>query len=370
LKLSKIVKKIEEAFPNSWQESWDNSGLLAGDPWADVQRIMLALDPSRPVIEEAISKGTELLITHHPPDIQAPKQIVKGNTHSEALFTTIKNNIALYALHTPWDVSSVSPSFALASQIKLLDAKVLAPTDQGKFCKLVVFTPKDFRDQIREAITQKGAGSIGNYSDCTFSSEGQGTFLPGHNSNPFSGKKGELKREKEVRIETIVPKEILGDVINSMVKSHPYEEVAYDIYPLENTPGRIGFGTIGDLPRPMTLIDLVSSLKTILPTAHISVCGNRQKRISRVAILCGAGGDFYRQAIAQKADVLITGEAKYHTLRYAESDDFPIIVAGHFATEWIGLLSLKNELDKLIWDRPGEGVIEIASNEHGPMWSI
>jgi len=370
LKLSKVIARIEERFPKVWMEDWDFAGLLVGDLWADIERILLALDPTHDVVNEAADKGVDLLITHHPPGLTPPSNIVKGDADGGTYYEAVKANLALYVLHTAWDVSRVSPSFAIAGQLDLLDPSVLFPTDKGKLLKLAVFVPDDHLDAVREAITSAGAGHIGNYSDCTFSAPGEGTFRPGSGTKPYSGKTGELKREKERRLETIVPTQKLTAVIGAMLKAHPYEEVAYDIYALENAPGQIGIGAVGDLPRPMTIVELAQTLKGILPAANISACGKSETRISRVAVIGGSGGDYIDHVRAKGADALITGEMKYHQLRQAEALGITVILAGHFATEWVGLPLLKSELEKAIWEKPGEGIIEIASAEHGPLWNV
>ncbi|MCD6501378.1 Nif3-like dinuclear metal center hexameric protein [bacterium] len=368
MKLSKVVRRIEAKFPQQWAEEWDISGLLVGDPWAEVQFILLALEPSPAVIEEAKSKGANLIITHHPPDLSPPKRAVEGDPLGHAYYATARAGIALYAMHTVLDVSPISSSVALASQLELLDAKTLVPTDKGKYFKLVVFVPEGYVEPVRKALNENGAGNIGKYSDCSFSSVGEGTFLPGQDAKPFSGLLGHLKKAKEHRLETIVPVERLDAAIGAMIRSHPYEEVAYDLYPLANAPGRLGYGQVGDLPRPMSLLEFAQNIKGLLPSGGIVVCGKSEKRISRIAVVGGAGDSFIDEAIAAGADLLLTGEAKYHRLRYAEARGISVISAGHFATEWVALPALKAELDSIIWEHAGDGVIDIAQAEHSPYW--
>jgi len=368
MKLSKVVNRIENRFPLQWAEDWDRSGLLVGDGWSEIRFILLALDPSPAVIEEAGTKGADLIITHHPPDLAPPQRVVKGDPLGHAYYAAARAGIALYAMHTVLDVSPISPSFALASQLDLLDTKAIVPTDGGKYQKLVVFVPENHLDDVRDAISKGGAGRIGKYSDCSFSTSGEGTFLPGHDARPFSGIRGHLKKEKERRFETIVPVERIDDVVEAMIKAHPYEEVAYDLYPLANAPGRLGYGAVGDLSRPTSLLEIAQDLKGLLPSGGISVCGKSEARITRVAVLGGTGGDFIDKTIAAGADVLITGEMKYHQFRYAEARGLSIITAGHFATEWVVLPVLKSELESTIWEHPGDVVIDIAKMEHSPYW--
>ncbi len=368
MKLSKVVHRIEQAFPREWAESWDHCGLLVGDNWAEIQYILLAVDPTSAVIDEAASKGANMLITHHPPDLAAPKRVVKGDALGNAYYSAVKAGIALYVLHTALDVSPVSPNHALAQQLRLLDCKVLRPTDGGRFCKFVVFVPEAQFEKVREAIWAAGAGSIGRYSQCSFSVAGEGTFLPGFGATPFSGVRGQLKKEKERRLETIVPSNRIAEVVEAMKKAHPYEEAAFDIYPITNSFGSIGYGQVGDLSRPVSLLEIAQELKTILPSGRIAVCGRSEARITRVAIVSGSGGDFIDEAISAGADLLVTGEASYHKLRYAEAKGLAMITAGHFATEWVVLPTLKAELDKIIWEHVGDGVIDIAGAEFSPVW--
>ncbi|MCK5833809.1 Nif3-like dinuclear metal center hexameric protein [bacterium] len=370
MKLSKVVHRIEEHFPLEWAEEWDHSGLLVGDNWAEIRYIMLAVDPSAKIVEEAASKGADMLITHHPPDLAPPSSVIKGHPLGNAYFMCAKSGIAFYVMHSVLDVSPVSPNHALAAQLRLVDCEVLKPIDRGKYLKVVVFVPESHLEQVRVALCLEGAGNIGNYSDCTFSTPGVGTFLPGREAKPFSGVLGQLKKEKERRLETIIPVESIDAAILAIKKSHPYEEPAFDIYPVLNTPGRLGFGQIGDLLRPTSLLELAQELKATLPSGRIAVNGKSEARVTRVAIITGSGGDFVDIALSKKADVLITGEAKYHQLRYAEALGLPVIIAGHFATEWVVLPTLKNELDKIIWEHPGDGVIDIAKEEHSPVWVV
>lgn len=368
VKLSKVSARLKELFPPVWAEDWDYNGLICGDPWADIERILLALDPLPDVVKEASRKGIDLILTHHPPDLKPAKHIVRGDAVGAALFDCISNGIALYSIHTPLDVSKISASFALAKLLELEDSQVLVPMDEGRLLKLVVFIPNDHLEAVTRAIFVAGAGQIGNYSECGFNVQGEGTFKPGAGSNPFSGRRGELAREKETRFETIIPREILPEAINAMIKAHPYEKVAYDIYRLENAPGRIGYGALGILPAPMTLLELTQQLKGLLPASGIAVCGPDGARISRIAVMGGSGGDFIESAKNARADVYITGEIGYHKLRKAQHLGLPVIVLGHFASEWICLPLLKRYLENKIWEKTAEGTIEIAESEHGPIW--
>ncbi len=368
MKLSKISARLQELFPPIWAEKWDYNGLIAGDSWADIERIMLALDPLSDVVKEAVDKGIDLIITHHPPDLNPAKHIVRGDPVGSAIYDCISNGIALYSIHTPLDVSRVSASFALAKLLELEDTEVLVPMDSGNLLKLVTFIPVDHFEAVSKTIFDSGAGHIGKYSECGFNIQGEGTFKPGSGTNPFSGKRGELNREKEIRFETIVPREKLAGVLKAMLTVHPYDEVAYDIYPLENAPGRIGYGAVGVLPAPMTLLELTQQLKGLLPVSGIAVCGSDSARISRIAALGGSGGDFIQNARASKADVYITGEAGYHKLRRAQNIGLPVVILGHFASEWICLPLLKGFLEKKLWEKTAEGTIDIADTEHGPIW--
>ncbi len=368
MKLSKLNAALEGLFPPIWAEDWDYNGLIAGDPWADIERIMLALDPLPDVVKEAAQKGIQLLITHHPPDLKPPRRIVRGDSVGTAVYDCISKGIALFSIHTPLDVSEVSASFALARLLDMENTAVLAPTDAGNLLKLAFFVPSDHLEKVSEAIYNAGAGQSGNYSHCGFRVEGEGTFKPGEGSNPFSGRRGELSREKESRLETIVPREKMADILKALTKEHPYEEIAYDLYPLENTPGHIGYGAVGHLRKPMTLLQLAHQLKALTPASGIAVCGPDSARISKVAVVGGSGGDFIEKAKAVKADVLVTGEAGYHKLRKAQNLALPVVLLGHFASEWICLPLLKGYLEKRLWDRPGEGTIDIAQAEHGPVW--
>jgi dinuclear metal center YbgI/SA1388 family protein len=327
-----IAEHLESIAPPVLQESYDNSGLLLGDASREVTKILVCLDSTEAVIDEAITKGCNLVVAHHPIIWGGLKRINGKNETERVVIKAIKNDIAVYACHTNLDKVASGVNKKFAERLQLKNTSILKP-ETGLLRKLVTFVPKDALEMVRTAICEAGAGAIGNYDSCTFQTEGTGTFRGNSDANPFVGQKGELHREPEFRLETIFPSNLQPKILKALLAAHPYEEVAYDIYPLENANQQIGYGMIGELPREMTVSDFLGFVKIQLHTEAIRYVNTRPDRLIRNVAVCGGVGHFMlRQAIGAGADAYITADVKYHEIMEAENHLLYADI-GHYESE-------------------------------------
>jgi len=330
-KLREITDCIEKFAPLSLQESYDNAGLIVGDKNSEVFSALICLDSTEEVIDEAINLGYNLIIAHHPIVFSGIKKFNGNNYVERVIIKAIKNNIAIYAAHTNLDNVKMGVNAKISEKLGLKDVKILTPM-KGSLRKLITFCPTEHADKVRQAIFNSGGGFIGNYDECSFNADGFGTFRAGDNTNAFVGNKGEQHREKEVKIEVILPNYTLSGAIKALIEAHPYEEVAYDVYPLENNNPQTGTGMIGKLSVPMNELDFLKSLKEKMKTGLIRHTKLFGKNIETVAVCGGSGSFLLKDAINQKADIFITGDFKYH--QFFDSEGKIIIVdIGHFESE-------------------------------------
>lgn len=346
-----VMHIMDSMFPERYAESWDNVGLMVGDTNAEIKKILLALDATTKVAEEAVHIGADMIITHHPLLFHPLKRIDVGRGTGKIIAMLNKAGIALYSAHTNMDVAKGGVNDALAEALHLDNIAILDKTVSEKYAKLVVFIPKGYENVVLEAMANAGAGWIGNYSHCTFRAEGIGTFKPLEGTHPFIGQKGRIEEVGEVRMETIVRQHQLEKVIGAMLTAHPYEEVAYDVYPLNNEIETTGLGIIGSVREPMPFNEYALYVKECLKLSGLKLVGGLNKPVRRVAVCGGSGGDLIDKAAAKGADVFITGDMGYHDALKAEEYDMAIIDAGHYGTEHVVLsklaLSLQNSIDTL-----------------------
>jgi len=329
--ISDIISYLESVAPSAYQESYDNTGLIIGDPETVITSVLITLDVTEAVIDEAIEFGCELIISHHPIVFKGLKKL-NGNSFVErCVIKAIKNDIAIYAAHTNLDSIVGGVNSKICEKIGLTNLKILSPA-KDQLLKLVAFIPEDHLDKVREAVLDAGAGGIGKYDKCSFSGKGSGTFRGGEEANPYVGEKGEFHLEKEFRFETILFRHSKNKVVNALLKSHPYEEVAYDLYPVENSLSDVGAGMIGELPGAENEIDFLSRLPHIFECKTIRHTYLLGKPIRKVAVCGGSGGFLLPQAIAAGADVFVTADMKYHD--FFDADE-KIVIAdiGHYESE-------------------------------------
>ncbi len=331
MKLSTITQYLENLAPLSLQEAYDNSGLLLGSPDQVIKKALLSLDCTEAVLDEAIALGANLIISHHPLIFTGIKKITGANYVERVLIKAIKHDIALYAIHTNLDAIATGVNAKICEKLGLLNAQVLSPKKQV-LRKLITFVPTEQATALREALFASGAGNVGNYSECSFNTEGYGTFKGAENTNPYVGDVGKQHNEPETRIECIYPIWLEKTILQTLFRHHPYEEVAYDLVTLENKHQDIGHGMIGELPTEIEAMDFLRSLKTKMLASNIRHTAIHQPKLKKVAVCGGSGSFLLPEAIAAGADVLITADFKYHQFFDAE-DKIIIADIGHYETE-------------------------------------
>lgn len=323
-----IIQLFEQFSPKAFAVEGDKIGLQIGSLSKPVKKVMITLDVLEEVVDEAIEKGVELIIAHHPPIFRSMKKITEETASGRMITKLIKHDIAVYAAHTNLDVAKGGVNDLLAGALGLSDTEVLVPTYEDKLVKLAVYVPEESADKVREAIGNSGGGAIGDYSHCSFSVNGTGRFLPGESTNPHIGEQGRLEAVGETRIETIFPKSLEKRVLSAMLKAHPYEEPAYDLFPLENKGEELGLGRIGTVEE-MSLREFAEHVKKALDVSAVRVVGTLEDRVKKVAVLGGDGNKYYSHAKFRGADVYITGDIYYHTAHDAMMAGLNIIDPGH-----------------------------------------
>lgn len=339
-----ITSWLETLTPRSSQESYDNSGLLVGDAEMDVTAALICLDSTEAIVEEAIQKGCNLIIAHHPIIFKGLKSLTGKNYIERTVMACLRNDIALYAIHTNLDNYRFGVNDEIGKRLGLQNCRILAPR-AGVLKKIAVFVPASHLEEVANALFETGAGRIGDYSECSFQLAGTGTFKPEEGADPFSGTHGTRSREEEVRLEVIISSHQLGSAIPSMLAAHPYEEVAYDVYDLANVHPYEGAGMIGELPEEMPLTDFLNQVKERFRCGAIRYTQPVREKVRTIAYCGGSGSFLLAQAIQAKADVFITGDFKYHEFFDA---DGKIVIAdiGHYESEQFTINLLGDILTK------------------------
>ena len=331
MKLSEIISVIESFAPLAYQEAYDNAGLLLGSENMEIKKALITIDVTEEVINEAINVKANLIISHHPVIFNEIKKIT-GKTYTERIIIkAIKDNMAIYAAHTNLDNVKEGVNYKICQKLDLDNLRILSPV-KGELRKIVTFVPLDHADKVRLAIFNAGAGQIGNYEQCSYNLEGFGTFKGSEETNPYAGEKGKLHIEKEIRIETIFPKAIQQKVVSAMIAAHPYEEVAYDIYPLDNSYANAGMGMIGELEKDTNELTFLKKIKSVFDIKTLKHTKLRNKNIKKVAVCGGSGSFLIKDAISVDADIFITGDIKYHQF-FDAYDNILIADVGHYESE-------------------------------------
>ncbi len=335
-----ITNYLESIAPLSFQESYDNSGLIVGDPATEVTGITICLDSTEEVINDAMKNGCNLIIAHHPVVFFGLKKFNGKNYVERTVISAIKNNVAIYAIHTNLDNVMEGVNKMIADKIGLINLRILSPK-AGILKKLVVFVPADHSEKVRNALFEAGAGTIGNYDQCSFNTIGTGTFRPGENSSPFEGKIGQRSEILETRLEVIYESRKEKAIINAMRSAHPYEEVAYDVYALSNEYQQVGSGMIGELPENMDEMTFLKHVKQVMQAGTIKYTALTGKPVKRVAICGGSGSFLLNEALSSDSQVFITSDYKYHQFFDAEGK---IVIAdiGHYESEQYTMELLKS----------------------------
>ena len=333
MKISQIIETLEDFAPLGLQENFDNSGLQVGDISQNVKGILLCLDVTEEVLEEALELDCNLIISHHPLLFKPVKRLTGKTCVERCVIKACKNDLVIYAAHTNIDNAFGGLNFYLAEKLGLQNLRILSPKKDG-LLKLVTFVPEAHAESVRNALFGAGAGYTGNYDFCSFNVSGEGTFRAGEQAHPFAGDLHELHTEPEVRIETILPVQKKSAILRALLAVHPYEEPAYDFYPLANEWDRAGSGVVGELPYPENEEVFLQGLKTVFKLQSLKHSPFTGREIREVA-LCGGNGAFLiPDAITYGADVFITGEAKYNDY-YDVENRILLAVIGHYESEII-----------------------------------
>ena len=331
MRIYDVVSYLESLFPTSSQASFDNCGLLVGDIQNQLSGALICLDCTEEIIEEAIDQGQNLIIAHHPIIFKGVKKITGSNSIERIIIKAIKHNISIYAIHTNLDHSLIGVNTEIARRLGVIFPRILQPSEHRLY-KLSVFVPASHQAILTSVMFHSGAGKIGNYSECSFVSVGNGTYTPLEGADPFVGEIGVPHNEDEMKVEVLVTKHVLNRVIQAMLEAHPYEEVAYDVVELQNKNFSEGTGMIGELEEPMDALTFLAKLKQSFHCGSIRHTDLIHSKIQRIAFCGGSGSFLLNEAIQQKADIYITGDFKYHEFFDAENK---IIVAdiGHYESE-------------------------------------
>ena len=331
IKIKDVTRYLEEWAPLSYQEAYDNSGLITGDPNLEIKGILLSLDCTEEVIDEAIALGCNLVVAHHPIVFKGLRKLTGSNYVERTVIKAIKNDIGIYAIHTNLDNIHTGVNKMICEKIGLKDLKVLAPKNDT-LNKLVTFIPKENANQVTSALYEAGAGQVGDYKNCSFQLEGTGTFMPTASTKPHIGEHEKQTYVEETRVELIFPGHLKNQILKALKTSHPYEEVAYYIFPLLNENQHVGSGMIGDLDGDEEPLTFLQSLKNKMNLSVIRHTAPLSRNIKKVAVCGGAGSFLLSNAIQAGADAFVTADLKYHQFFDA---DKKILIAdiGHYESE-------------------------------------
>lgn len=344
MKAIEIINLLNRWTPSYLIDEWDNTGFQIGDPEKEVKKVLVSLDLDREVYKKAVEEKAQMIITHHPIIFKPLKKLTRLNYKEKLIYDIIKEDIVVYNAHTNLDLVKGGVNDTLAKVLGIRNTEPLKISYEESLYKLVVFVPNSYAHIIRKVLGDEKAGWIGNYSHCTYNIKGVGTFMPQKGTNPFIGKPDILEEVEETRIETIVEKRNLKRVLNKMIKSHPYEEVAYDIYPLNNKGRTYGYGRIGEI-QEISLLNYLDRVKESLDLEYLIVYGNMDRIIKKVAVCGGSGSSFIYDAYLKGADIYITGDIKYHEAQYANELGLTIVDGGHYNTEKVILPVIKEYLE-------------------------
>lgn len=330
MNIAEVANFLEEFAPLRYQESYDNSGLIVGKGTTEVSGILVCLDSTEEIIEEATKRGCNLVVAHHPIVFTGLKKFNEATYVERTIAQAIRSDVAIYAIHTNLDNVRLGVNAKIAELLGLQNTRILSP--KGRLRKLVTYCPNAVADQIRQALFGAGAGHIGNYGECSFSVQGNGTFKAGEGTSPAVGAIGSRHTEREERIEVVFPEHIQKNLLAALVTAHPYEEVAYDIFDEVLVNQSVGSGMIGDLKEPIATMDFLNEVKRIFSTDVVRYTKVIKEKISRVAVCGGSGSFLLPNAITAEADLFITADYKYH--QFFDADDKLLIAdIGHYESE-------------------------------------
>ena len=347
IRVEALCQVLARLAPLHLAESWDNVGLLLGDPAAPVERVLICLTLTEDVAQEALATSTQVIVSHHPVLFKPVQRLTPATAEGRTLLPLLRAGVAVYSAHTAYDNAPGGINDQLAARLGLVDVVPLRRLPEGPRCKIVVFVPDSDLSRVSDALFSAGAGIIGQYEQCSFRLAGTGTFFGTADTNPTVGVKGRREEVSEWRLEVVCPAGQVGAVVAAMRRAHSYEEPAFDVYPLERLPGAHGVGRRGHLPVPMAPADFVRLVASKLGVGQVEwVAGN--KPVSEVAIVCGAGGSLLADVVAAGVDAFLTGEMRFHDQLAARAHGLTLALPGHFATERLGMERLAEQLRDLL----------------------
>lgn len=340
-----IIQLFEAWSPKQYALEGDPVGVHVGQLNRPVEKVLVTLDVNEAVVDEAIEKGAALIIAHHPPIFRPLKSIATDTVQGRMIEKCIKHDITIYAAHTNLDVAQGGVNDLLADKLSLMNTKVLDETYAETLYKFIVFCPKTHADEMRQALGKAGAGAIGDYTACSFTTNGEGRFTPAEAANPYIGKVGEAEVVSEEKIEVIVPETLKQRVLKAMLNTHPYEEPAYDILQLAQKGNALGLGRVGELTEAMTLEAFTAYVKEVFSVPALRFVGDPEKMIKKVAVLGGDGNKYIYAAKRSGADVLVTGDLYYHVAHDAQALNLAVVDPGH-NIEKVMIDGVKNHMTK------------------------
>ncbi|MBU1259642.1 MAG: Nif3-like dinuclear metal center hexameric protein [Planctomycetes bacterium] len=348
MKIKEIIRQIEKIAPPNLAQSWDNTGLLIGDSNASVKKILLTIDITKEVVREAKRTGCNFIISYHPVIWDGLKTVAKDSV----VFELVKSGISVYSIHTALDAALGGVNDGLAEIVGIKNPQPVGDfvqTGQNNY-KLVIFVPVKSLQKVANAVFKAGAGAIGNYSHCSFSSAGLGTFFPLEGAKPTIGKKGKLEKVDEIKFESIVPAQKITDVVKAMKAAHPYEMPAFDVIKLYETGDKIGLGRIGLLGKPVQLSLLLKKIKSATGAKAAGIVGPKKRLVKKAAVCAGSCGKLIMNVIAEKCDLYLTGEIKHHQAIAAQEAGVTVVCLSHTVSERFILKKVAKELQKSLKD--------------------
>jgi len=361
-----IINAMETIAPSNLAEEWDNIGLQVGQKNWPVKNVWVSLDPTLDVVTCACQNDADLLITHHPLIFKPLHSVDFSTSTGSIIRMAAQHKMAIFSSHTNLDIVTQGLNDVLAEAIGLTKPKVLGKPIEDENIKLVIYVPEGYEKKMLDAIFQTKAGKIDEYSACTFRNKGEGTFRPGSMTTPFMGKTGEVNSAKEIRIETVVQKNDLSDVIEFVRSHHPYETMAYDVYPLTNHKNRNGIGRIGELEEKTNLKSLALNIKQKLRLKYVKISGNHKLTVARAAVCTGSGSGMMKYFLPSGAQAYISGDLRYHDAKDAQAANLGIIDIGHFASEHLIVEVIAKRLEKILSEAGKNIKIETYRLEEDP----
>ncbi len=344
LTVAAVVDFLKQFAPTQLAADWDNVGLLLGDGDAEVRRVITCLTVTPEVAAESVEAGVQLIVTHHPVLFRAVKRLTTATPEGRMLLTLIRAGVAVYSPHTAFDNTVGGINDLLARRLGLTDVRPLRRGEGARQCKIVVFVPDQDLTRVSDALFAAGVGHIGQYSECSFRLAGTGTFFGSDATNPTVGQKGRREEVSEWRLEAVCPENLVEQAVAALRRAHSYEEPAYDVYALRPNPSASGEGRLGRLPQPQPLAALAQTVQNALGAKLVQTVGDLTRPVERLAIVCGAGGEFFPDAIRARADAFLTGEMRFHDYLAAQAQGLALLLPGHYATERCGVEELAGVL--------------------------